>query len=347
MDKDTRYNLRSILFVTVIGALVGIVYTQVVYASRPDAIGNLWVGLFIGAILSCLSTTFEVFIVSRPDSHLRRLSFLQMLFIRTIVHLSIIIFANLLVQFSYNVITGTQGFVPAEQLGDTTTDIGFSFLVLVFIIFWMQMRSFIGARTLNNLILGKYHKPQIEERIFMIVDISGSTLATQQIGDRNFHRYLNRLFILFDYVIHKYGGEVHSYVGDAIFVMWPLENDARLNARPFQALREMKALCARKNNSIKDEFGLEPRFRAAIHAGPIVVGEMGDRKRQITYLGNTLNLTSRLEGLSKEMDIPFLVSGDVLSRTKAPRHVTFRELGEKAVKGSVKKLEVFEIVIEA
>jgi len=74
---------------------------------------------------------------------------------------------------------------------------------------------------------------------------------------------------------------------------------------------------------------------------------MGHRKRQITYLGNTLNLTSRLEALSKSLDIPYLVSDEVLERSSLPQSMKITSLGEKDVKGSAKKLAVSQIVIEA
>ena len=42
------------------------------------------------------------------------------------------------------------------------------------------------------------------------------------------------------------------------------------------------------------EFGFAPRFRAGNHAGPIVISECGDTKRQIAYFGDTMNVAARL-----------------------------------------------------
>lgn len=347
MNEDLLSNLRTIITISMIGAVIGVLYTQVVYLSRPDAEGSIWIGFFIGSFVSGLSAVFEIFAVNRPESRIRALPFLASLFVRIVSHLVLIIVTILCVQSVFNAIAGTRIFLIGSEVGDTATDIIFSMLVLFVVVFWMQMRSFIGSRTLKNLIVGKYNKPQQEERIFMIIDILDSTMGTQKIGDSKFHSYLNRLFILFDEVIHKYGGEVHSYVGDAIFVMWPFENDPKRNERVLKLLRALDELCERKRDAIIKEFGLSPSFRAVIHGGPIVVGEMGHRKRQITYLGNTLNLTGRLENLSKELDIPYLVSDEVMSKVKLPEKVSIKPLGEKAVKGSTKKLAVYQILIEA
>lgn len=344
--STTLTSLKVVLFLMILGAIVGYLYTQIVYFSRPNPDGNIWIGTTIGLTLSGLSAFFEIFFVGRPESKIRALPFWASFLIRVFTHLFITIFSILVVQTIYSKLVGTPIFLIGDEVGDTLTDIGFSLFVIALIIFWLQMRVFIGSRTLKNLIIGKYNRPQTEERIFMIVDILGSTAATQEIGDSKFHTYLNRLFILFDQAIHINGGEVHSYVGDAIFVMWPFEKDPKLNERIFKTLQELHRICEKKNDAIVREFGIPPKFRAAIHGGPIVVGEMGYRKRQITYLGNTLNLTARLEALSKELEIPYLVSDEVLKRSSVPAALKSISLGEKSVKGSAKKLAVSSIVIE-
>jgi len=129
--------------------------------------------------------------------------------------------------------------------------------------------------------------------------------------------------------------------------MWPFEENSQKNERVFKTLYDLDQICKTKQEVIMKEFNLPPRFRAAIHGGSIAVGEMGHRKRQITYLGNTLNLTSRLEALSKSLDIPYLVSDEVLERSSLPQSMKITSLGEKDVKGSAKKLAVSQIVIEA
>ena len=347
MTENTKSNIKIIVSVMIVGALVGLTYTYAFYLSRPVPEGNIWIGISIGVLLSGFASAFELFFINSPDSKIRTLPFLGSLIIRITVHFTIIVVLILIVQKIFPFITGRSVFLISDNPQDTIIDIGFSILILSVIVFWMQMRVFIGSRTLNNLILGKYYKPKNEERIFMIVDIVGSTASTQQIGDSQFHAYLNKIFILFDQAIHKHGGEVHSYVGDAIFIMWPFEKNEKKNERIFKTLYELDKICKTKKDIITKEFNLPPTFRAAIHGGSIAVGEMGHRKRQITYLGNTLNLTSRLESLSKELEIPYLVSDEVLNRSSLPNSMKSVSLGDKAVKGSAKKLAVSQIVIEA
>jgi class 3 adenylate cyclase len=66
------------------------------------------------------------------------------------------------------------------------------------------------------------------------------------------------------------------------------------------------------------EFGVAPRFRAAIHAGPIVISECGDTKRQIAYFGDTMNVAARLCDYCKTAEEALLISADLLRATAVP-----------------------------
>jgi adenylate cyclase len=60
------------------------------------------------------------------------------------------------------------------------------------------------------------------------------------------------------------------------------------------------------------EFGVVPRFRAGVHAGPVVISECGDAKRQIAYFGDTMNVAARLCDHCKTAEEALLVSVDLL-----------------------------------
>ncbi len=326
-------NVKIWLTVILVAGLIGFLYTEVVYFRTPNEASSRWVGVIIGLCVGATSAGFELFFVSAPFSPMRKLSFLSALFVRVVVHLSLIFFSMLVVQIIYDQIynTGILMFDPVR--GGVSTDLTFSFAVMFIVIFYMQMRLFIGPRTLKNLILGKYNQPLSEERIFMFLDIAGSTKAAQKIGDVEFHRYLNQLFILFDRPINRSGGEVHSYVGDAIIAIWPLSQSAENNSRVFAALREIHELCQLHSQTIRENFGVEPGVRAAIHGGSVVAGETGDSKRQITYLGDTVNITARIEGMAKELGEHYLVSDAILSRTVLPHGSAATPVGKHELKG--------------
>ena len=99
--------------------------------------------------------------------------------------------------------------------------------IIAFVIFlaiseFLQMRRVIGGRTLNALLLGRYHRPVREERIFLLVDIKGSTALAERLGDERAHAFITSTFFDIDQPILEHGGEVYSYVGDGLIASWPL-----------------------------------------------------------------------------------------------------------------------------
>ena len=87
------------------------------------------------------------------------------------------------------------------------------------------------------------------------------------------------------------------------------------------------------------EFGVAPSFRAGLHAGPVVVSECGDEKRQLAFFGDTMNVASRLCDYCKTIRARLVVSGDLL------RHMTIQDglavdCGERiAVRGRHKPVQ--------
>jgi hypothetical protein len=69
------------------------------------------------------------------------------------------------------------------------------------------VRQLIGARTLTNILVG---------RLFAIFDLQGSTRIAAMIGDEWFHSLLSSIFTDADREMVDHGGEVHSYIGDAM-----------------------------------------------------------------------------------------------------------------------------------
>ena len=338
-----KHEIQLILINAALGLIVGAVYTQVFYLSRADAQGAIWLGMGIGATIGISISFFELVLVGRPDAPLRKLGFWKSLLARTLTHILFIIISIFAWQYLYQITTGVPIVLLNADVSDTVTDLGFSFSVVLVIIFYMQMRLFIGGRTLRNLIFGKYHTPQVEERIFMVCDMVGSTAYAQKEGDVRFHRLLNEFFALLDEPIHRRGGEVHSYVGDALFAVWPVSANPGDNSRVLQALSEAQTLIQRSEDRFQQSFNTHPQLRVAIHKGSVVVGETGYRKRQITYLGNTVNTVARIESLTKTGIGTFLASSEFVSITTIPENISIIEIGEFDIKGVTDPIELHRI----
>ena len=87
-------------------------------------------------------------------------------------------------------------------------------------------------------------------------------------------------------------------------------------------------------------FRVVPEFRAALHYGEIVAGEIGDLRREIAYVGDTLNVAARLLDAAKTLGRDVLVSADLLARSALPAGVVAEPLPTLAVRGREAPLEI-------
>ncbi len=194
--------------------------------------------------------------------------------------------------------------------------IAFTASLLVGAIF--EFRRLVGGRVLGSFLLGTYHRPRREQRIVMFLDLQSSTALAERMGELRVHDLITEFFFDIDQPIAEYGGEVHAYAGDAVIVTWPLSNDPERNARALRCFFAAEDRMAKLTPAYTQEFGIAPRFRAGIHAGPVVVSECGDAKRQIAYFGDTMNVAARLCDHCKAADEALLVSADLLRAAAVP-----------------------------
>ena len=119
------------------------------------------------------------------------------------------------------------GQAPFLYLARDTT---YALVVAVVLQFALTIRTLVGGRVLTNIILGRYHQPLIEERIFMFLDVSGSTTLTQKLGGTGAYSVISRFFFDVAQETIRFGGETHEYIGDEAVVTWPMAS-ALKNAR--------------------------------------------------------------------------------------------------------------------
>jgi adenylate cyclase len=83
-----------------------------------------------------------------------------------------------------------------------------------------------------------------------------------------------------------------------------------------------------------------PSFRASLHYGEIVAGEIGDVRREIAYVGDTLNVAARLLDAAKTLGHDVLVSADLLERASLPTGIKAEPLPTLTVRGRAAPLGI-------
>ncbi|MFD0917878.1 adenylate/guanylate cyclase domain-containing protein [Pseudahrensia aquimaris] len=334
----------TVFVITVLSGFLGEAYGAVFYESS-DA--DYYQGFRTGASIGFISAVIEVFYIrSVRRSWIRRVAFLPGLLVRILVLTLIIrvcLVGNaLLTDFLLGQEIGVEGSM-AEEMRDTL----FSMALVVLFVTLSQLGSVIGFRRFSNLVVGRYFRPVSEERIFLFVDLIDSSKLAREMGDLRFHNFLSEFFFQADASIVATGGEIVSYVGDAVIVTWPLRDDPKRNADCLKALRLIDERMKQEAPSFEAEYGHRARFRAALHGGPVVVGECGDSRRQVTFLGDVVNMTARIEQVSKDLGQNFLASAEIVERIEPLADTQFERIGKFDLKGADEKMELYAIRLTA
>ncbi len=209
-------------------------------------------------------------------------------------------------------------------------------------IFVLQLSRLVGERTLRDIVFGRYHRSRTEERFFRFVDIIGSTPLSERIGAGAVHRFLGEVFRLASDPIDDARGEVYQYVGDEIVITWTV-TEGRDGARPLACFFAIEQALARAAPEFEREFGAVPRLRAALHAGPVITGEVGGSRRAIVYHGDVMNTTSRIEQATRDLERQFLVSGDALERLADLEGYARENLGLRQLRGRAAAMQVYAV----
>ena len=205
-----------------------------------------------------------------------------------------------------------------------------------------ELTQLVGSWVLLNVVVGRYRRPKREARALMFLDLSGSTSLAESMGELRTYDFLARFFFDIDEAILAHGGEVHAYVGDEVIVTWPLTGPASA-AGCIDCFFGIQDRIAERADLYRREFGLVPQFRAALHAGPVVISECGDSRRQIALFGDSMNVTARIQEQCKETGRNLLVSADLLKQIPAAPGVSVEALGLKQLRGRSGAVELFAI----
>lgn len=87
-----------------------------------------------------------------------------------------------------------------------------------------------------------------------------------------------------------------------------------------------------------------PTFKAGIHSGDVVAGEIGIVKRDITYSGDVLNTTSRILGKCNEFNEEFIVSADLLAMLNVAKDYSSKILGSIQLKGKQQEVAIHALL---
>ncbi len=156
----------------------------------------------------------------------------------------------------------------------------------------------------------KYIHGEEREIAILFADLRGFTTISEKKLPYDVVFILNRYFAEMGAAIEASGGYVDKFIGDGIMALFGIEEGPEAGCRAsLAAARRMLDRLDAINSELKNDLEAPLRIGIGIHAGAVVVGEMGHgRATSVTAIGDPVNTASRLESMTKEAGVPVIVS---------------------------------------
>lgn len=199
-----------------------------------------------------------------------------------------------------------------------------------------EFLKFLRKDSITDLKLGDF----VEDNMTILFsDIRGFTTLSEKMNSYELLQLLNSYFSITSPIIIANSGFIDKFIGDAIMAIFPISPAHALEA----AIQLLKALT--KFNISREKEVLETfRIGIGMHTGKMTMGTIGSEKRMdTTVVGDTVNLASRLESLTKEFHVPILISESFYENLPDSHKEFIREIDIVTVKGKTKPVKVYEV----
>ena len=339
MQTNLVRKFKTLALICLFTSFAGVIF-QLIDEERLDY-NSVLVGFPLGLVFGLL----ELFLFPKAERLFRQLSFTK-----------IFIFKTLLYTFVIYIVTATLGTIAGLSEGRKLSELPaflaspgqlvlvvYALVIYSLLVFFLQINHLLGEGILWKFILGKYHKPREEERIFMFLDMNSSTTIAEQLGHVRFYSLLNELFHEISQPVLQTKAEIYQYVGDEVVLTWEVEHGLE-NSNCLKTFFMFKESLLRNSDNYFKNFGVKPAFKAGLHFGKVVSAQIGDLKREIVYNGDVLNTTSRIQNECNKYQRDCLVSGTLMNRLQQANGFQWERIDTVTLRGKETEIELFSVI---
>ena len=309
---------------------------------------TIFAGIFTTFIGATILGALEVLLLSKL---LRKKPFGITLLIKTIIYLMFTIFFISMVTvyiYSYeinktmlstDVLKLYVGFLLSARV---VMAIFYWSIACISALFILQVSDKFGQGILISFLLGKYHQPKEEDRIFMFMDLKSSTTFAEKLGHIKYSQFIQDCFFDITDVITKYEAKIYQYVGDEIVLSWSIKEGIE-HGRCINTFFAYDTLLKSKSDYYKKKYGINPEFKAGLHLGRVTVAEVGEIKKELAYHGDVLNTAARIQGKCNDFQKRLLISEAMKTKLEDKDFFDFSVIGDISLKGKAESLSIYAV----
>lgn len=195
--------------------------------------------------------------------------------------------------------------------------------------------NILNKKNIVEIELGDHVK---EEMTVLFSDIRGFTTLSESMSPEDNFKFINSYLGTMGPIVRNNKGFIDKFIGDAIMALFKGESENAIDASI-----EMLEGLARYNQEHRS--GREQvEIGIGLHRGEMMLGTIGENNRmEGTVISDTVNLASRIEGMTKLYGIPLLISDNVFNSIKNKSKYYIRKIDTVKVKGKDNPVTVYEV----
>ena len=199
-----------------------------------------------------------------------------------------------------------------------------------------------GPGNLRKLLAGTFYHPREIEIIVMFLDLKDSTTYAERLGHLEFGSLIQDCFIDMS-VVTNFEAQFYQYVGDEAILLWDVAEGIE-NGNCLQAYFAFSHRLAERRDYYQSRYGLVPEFKAGVNIGLATVLEVGEIKREISYLGDVLNTAARIQGQCNVHGESLLISETLHNRlSSVPDHLDIDAIGMTELRGRAEAVSIYRV----
>jgi len=232
-----------------------------------------------------------------------------------------------------------------DQLPDMNIDfirfLAHFYLSIIINHFIKGLASKMERGNLRNWMFGLLNKPREATRIFMFIDMKSSTTIAEKLEHKKFSYLIQDVFNDMA-VVGLYKADIYSYVGDGAVITWSVKRGLK-NNNFLRAYYAFVHVINKRKRYYNRKYGIIPKFKAGVHIGKVMVLQVGQIRRDISYNGDTINTAARIESMCNNYHQDLLISGDLYNMIKDKKGFQFKVVDNIKLRGKRKSIDIYQI----
>ena len=202
----------------------------------------------------------------------------------------------------------------------------------------------LGKAELEEIHLGD---TSTETMAVLFSDIRSFTTMSEQMSAQDNLGFLNEYLQNIAPCIHEHGGFIDKYIGDAIMALFPGKGVAgkEIADDAVRAGLAMQSALVSFNRQRLNNGEKPIAIGTGIHLGNLILGTIGfEGRMESTVIGDTVNLASRVESLTKYYGVQLTITEDVFRGLSHPEKCLIREIDKVRVPGKTSAITIYEVL---